>query len=760
MKIAFKCPGCAKVIRSGKDLRGRKVKCPGCSKAFTVKKIKVIQTPSAPAKTNQVDSKASRVPSPTKARRASSKRGQTLPSSKRGSPSLGAVARVKSISAKKSVPPYILGVAVLLLILVGGGGFWVLTDYPQEEEGGLVSEQVKAEIDTSEKEKEVSKIMTTSSSSIKELSENLASPRAPVKEVSESPTPSRPTIKEVNESLAPLKAPAKGASEVAKTLLEFGLDFTIDVDQIQPGIGSEYHKQRKDLMVTPGADAVVIKGEVEYQGPYQVWITHFSTGEEAELEVDFNGQIKKKSLLDMGIDKINTIFGKNNKPVHSYRNKRMRKTQDKVEAYYFREYLGTYHLDGPFVLTLKYNSPKNVHIQKVELQYENRLNETMEELLRSAISFYTMGFDGTSLPSCNYDANKNRHGRMSSCASSGVTLMALCIQYELDRDSTTRDKALALLRFYNHKHKKIKPDRHHSGFFRHFVSTKTGKGKSEFSTIDTAILTSGALMARNTFSEDQRIKDEADELWSSVAWDKAVVSTDPSMPRFYLTGEQIDGKAEGSITMYNEYILLAYFCQKYEDMRFGSKARKNIMPNLYQLPFSVIRGRILLSHYIQPSFLVQFPFYMSELCSDDLFFSFTAAQGVADRQVCMERYGARSAWGVSPGTTPEEGYKVDKFTHNKPNVVRPRMVAGFIPVMPHAAEDLYLLYQNPAHRWELKIGTILPGFIPGNDEWRAWRLPGIDFSSLLFGMAAHHPKIGIRFFREKTRFTFEYRPIK
>jgi hypothetical protein len=94
------------------------------------------------------------------------------------------------------------------------------------------------------------------------------------------------------------------------------------------------------------------------------------------------------------------------------------------------------------------------------------------------------------------------------------------------------------------------------------------------------------------------------------------------------------------------------------------------------------------------------------------------------------------------------------FKRNPDDLVTPRIVAGFIPVMPQAAEDLYLLYRDKEHLMETKFGEILPRWSPKLPGWRSSRIPGIDFSSLIFGLAAHHPKLGMKFFKDKTKFTF------
>ena len=64
-------------------------------------------------------------------------------------------------------------------------------------------------------------------------------------------------------------------------------------------------------------------------------------------------------------------------------------------------------------------------------------------------------------------------------------------------------------------------DREEAGYFRHFFQSDTGKGQSEHSTIDTAIMVVGALFCRNTF-DDLAIKKEADALWKSIDWELAL----------------------------------------------------------------------------------------------------------------------------------------------------------------------------------------------------------------------------------------------
>lgn len=484
------------------------------------------------------------------------------------------------------------------------------------------------------------------------------------------------------------------------------------------------------------------QGEVAAPGEYQVWVTYFCSGRNAEARLEFNGDKKNKPLLNISADSIRKFFDDDGEPV-----------PDKNEPYYFRHYWGNYQIDRKVAIEMTFSSSNPVAVKNVQLVRVREFKEALEPLLFSAIDFYYRMREPDGLVhDAYYQGFESERASMANC---GIAMMAYAINYELGRDPKAGDKVLNLLRACNGKLSGVKPERHSSGFFMHFIDVKTGEGYSEYSTIDTSILVSGALCARNVF-DDPRIRAEADELWNSIDWDAAVARPDSSSPRFYQTGRQMDGVDGGTLSMFNEYILLAWFCQHYEDETRGDDARENIMPDLAQLPKAVYRNRVLLQDQhkgLTPSFLVQFPFYMSDLCGNELYFSYAAAQGVADRETGIARNGIRTGWGTGPGSTPLRRYSVDAIAKNSENVASPRIIAGFIPVLPVAAEDLYLRWKDRRNRMETDFGMVLPRFVPG-DGWKPYRLAGVDFSCLLFGLAAHHPEVGLDFFKRNLKFSF------
>jgi hypothetical protein len=338
-------------------------------------------------------------------------------------------------------------------------------------------------------------------------------------------------------------------------------------------------------------------------------------------------------------------------------------------------------------------------------------------------------------------------GQRCSTAAVGVGLMALCMEHELERDPEAARKALLTLRTLNGKTKGFTPDREKAGYFRHFFSIETGAGRSGYSTIDTAIMVVGALFCRNTF-EDAEIKKEADLLWNSINWELALARPDGS--RLHMVMENGKPKERTVTQMFNEYFVLGWLVGEFQLQERG----KSDVLEIADLPSWNHEGLRLLGEprsTPQPSFIVQFPFYMCHPCTVDADFAkFVKAQGLADRGV-----GRGHFWGAGAGVTPKNGYVAASFARNPGTVVSPRIIEGFMPVMPQARADLQKLYEDPARRLKTPAGELVPRFSLEDTKWQPERIESIDFASMVFGLAGIHPDLGMKFFHEKSRFTFE-----
>lgn len=376
----------------------------------------------------------------------------------------------------------------------------------------------------------------------------------------------------------------------------------------------------------------------------------------------------------------------------------------------------------------------------------------LESLLFSAIDYYDKLLR---LPNGVYRNLHRINGEeisTGSTATIGVGLISLCINHELGRDPAAREKALQTLRAINGKGGiDIGRDKA-SGFFLHFFNNEDGTGRSEFSTIDTSIMVSGAICCRNTF-QDEEIAREVDELFFSIDWMTAVA--DREKMKFYtIVTRGMGGKTVTQL--FNEYLILAWLCDEHETALTGSS---DLMPAIGDLPVMKYKGleipteprRVPLS-----SFVIQFPFYMCHPCANDpLYLQYMKACAEADHQACRREYRKEGYWGCGAGQTPDNGYVASSFLDNPGQVVSPRIIAGFMPVYTPAVDTILTYYDQSKRRLKTPAGILLPRFSMEQRDWRPTRIESIDFSSMLFGTAAMHPAIGLDFFQERFRFTVE-----
>ena len=105
-----------------------------------------------------------------------------------------------------------------------------------------------------------------------------------------------------------------------------------------------------------------------------------------------------------------------------------------------------------------------------------------------------------------------------SVANVGVGLVALCIADRAGFESNAESQVIQTLRTILGETPGFTPDRNASGYYRHFIDIETGANAwdSEYSTIDAAILVSGALFAKKYFSSNSDIGGLADRLFNSI----------------------------------------------------------------------------------------------------------------------------------------------------------------------------------------------------------------------------------------------------
>ncbi|NLK07568.1 MAG: hypothetical protein GX316_02580 [Firmicutes bacterium] len=353
----------------------------------------------------------------------------------------------------------------------------------------------------------------------------------------------------------------------------------------------------------------------------------------------------------------------------------------------------------------------------------------------------------------------------SSIAATGVGLIALCIGDYNGWEQNAEAQVIHSLQAMVGDIPGIKPHKDPgTGFFAHFIDAENGAHRwdSEISTIDTALLVSGALFAMRYFQKNDEIARLAMQLYNSVDWGAAV--SNPTTGDIYL--EIRKGRGFNPLAPYNEYSILA-------NMARGSQTGQQLWENIYApdqlhlLPMQCVgAGRRIIceTDNIPSSFVYQFPFYLvHEYTLSPIYQDLYANVAYADRMDWLQCHNAPTfVWGHGAGVTPAGHYHPDAIGNNPLSVASPYIIAGFLPVYPQGMYDLYDIYHTlipydkphraprdpvdsirfqSAYRYGL---TRLQINARDSRPWYPQHTSVIDWSSMLYGLTAF--KHGVEFF--------------
>ncbi len=377
----------------------------------------------------------------------------------------------------------------------------------------------------------------------------------------------------------------------------------------------------------------------------------------------------------------------------------------------------------------------------------------------------------TGLYADGYSAVGANPERRSSIAATGVGLIGLAIADLEGWDPGALPKVKTTLRGVLGDLPGCRPARDPaSGFFAHFIDLYTGENMdSEFSTIDTALLVAGALLAGTHFADrDQETEALARRLFTGIDWEKIFVPNGSGA--IYMVVE--NGRGAKPVLPFSEYALVAYLAKtarprsrRLQDLwhEFWAPNRLPLLPvkEFRQLPV-LTDGEGFLS-----SFVHQFPFYLVPEYSDSpVYRMFFQNACTADRLKWKELGDVPSyVWGYGAGSDEGllGGYRVDRirlddFSGDQREVASAYIVSGFLPIYPGGIYDLYALYKlhlpydtadNPKIRSAYRFGLHRYSWrhLGGGQEAYPTRVTLVDWSSMLYGLTAF--KYGMSFFIDR-----------
>ena len=354
----------------------------------------------------------------------------------------------------------------------------------------------------------------------------------------------------------------------------------------------------------------------------------------------------------------------------------------------------------------------------------------------------------------------------------GVGLVSLCIADSMHKktgdaenwDANAESKALQTINEWI-RLKSTPGATNVNGLFHRYFKPEDGSWVwvTEFSTIDNAILAAGFLFCKNYFHNNAEIVANTTTLLNSMDFTAAISEKGDKI--YMILDEK--GKTSVETIPFNEYMVLAWFAKNSNPSFPRYNIAQSYWNNNYSNPNALPKyvypdGNATLSersNFAQPSFHVQFCFYYCNYFgNNEDYMKYFKNMAIAEKTWWQNSTSQQTAWGCGAGEIPTGGYSADAITKNPLKIVSPHIIAGFSPVSTDIRSDLIALYD------EGKGNGIYQ--IPGTDRDFIWRykfnqptertqyVQAVDFSTMLYGLAALPEYLGPEFFTKFNDFNY------
>lgn len=340
------------------------------------------------------------------------------------------------------------------------------------------------------------------------------------------------------------------------------------------------------------------------------------------------------------------------------------------------------------------------------------------------------------------------HAATPDAAGFALVALAVADHFGILTDAETRTQAI--LSAYSGHTQGITPARNALGHWRHWLDINTGGPAAgwptEYTTIGSAILVSGALFAKNHFSQNPTIAAYAEEMRSTLHLDPAI---HPSLDGRVAVATDIAGNATGYLVPWNEYML----CVSVALRESGATRAPGVaarwlepanLPKRFYPSFSTDNPTLTDNPgAYAPAFWVhQSHFLNADFSSNPEFEALMESHQRADRLYCGTTLTQTYRYGLTAGVSPS-GYTADAI-FNHQNVFSPEAVGawGDIGGLLEFGQD-QPPFSDSRYRFGLvRVSSALPAWIPNDAAL-------VDHLFLMFGIAEH---LDPAFFRQRQAF--------
>ncbi|GAA4879215.1 hypothetical protein [Ferrimonas pelagia] len=390
-------------------------------------------------------------------------------------------------------------------------------------------------------------------------------------------------------------------------------------------------------------------------------------------------------------------------------------------------------------------------------------SQIIAKLTRNSYAFWQQIRNDNGTYNDGHHLGKASH--RGSIANAGMGLIALTVGHQMGYEPGAEQLAEKTLTMLAGHDPDFSVPRNARGTYIHFYNTQTGETiGDDWSPIDSAIMISGALFAKRYWPENAKIAAMADEIFQST--DLTSFIADVKRGEIHLAAYPDGSFKPNKTKAFNEYMIVASVARaQAEAQGLGpDSAPQRFWDKWYatteNVPKPTYKGIEVLGvnkNWFVSKFNYLFNNYLvNEFSAEPVYQQAITNAAKADFTWWQDRdWGQRSyEWGSGAGAC-QRGYCVDRMTlpdqkgKNDFQIVSPHILSGFMPYSDRARADLLAIYRDErqlAH-YQLDNGeTVLWRYSHQDHDWRANAIQAVDYSTMLFGLAALDENLGMAFF--------------
>lgn len=350
--------------------------------------------------------------------------------------------------------------------------------------------------------------------------------------------------------------------------------------------------------------------------------------------------------------------------------------------------------------------------------------------------------------------NTNTLGQVSPAAT-GVGLIALSVQHQMQWSTNASTQVLETLATLLAENEAVTPARDDFGIFAKRMALDGSEISDNYSVLETAYLLAGAKFAQNVFN-NAAISEKVELLFDSVDWQGVIENLEQGI---VITERNFAQQTIATQGVYDQQMLIVWLAKQ-----AGLLPAKTLWDNFYAN--GELANRVFFNDFAVPAnaqgesisaSIHQLNYYLiNPVLASANYRQLFASHAQAEQNYWLtEHHNLVSyIWGFGYGTNNIQAQpEFDSLTVHNTETAHAASIAGFIPANNDYLDDILAWQSNDIGIVSTQIGNIeIPWRYQLDDvNWQAERVDMLSIAPLFMGLTAHSGLLDIQFYRLNNR---------